>query len=126
MLYPFKIYVKAKTGNTDLCSWQLQGAEILIDFFGSENINIARGTTDPGYSILNLSYLSIKIECYLHWLKIWPPDGATCISCKFGHQMAPLALFIKIWLLDGTTWISSKFGHQMAPLASLVLHNMTR
>ena len=27
--------------------------------------NIARGTTDP--------------------------DGATCISCKFGHQMAPLA-----------------------------------
>ena len=23
--------------------------------------------------------------------QIWPPDGATCMSCKFGHQMAPLA-----------------------------------
>ena len=21
----------------------------------------------------------------------WPPDGATGISCKIGHQMAPLA-----------------------------------
>ena len=24
--------------------------------------------------------------------RIWSPDGATCISSKFGHQMAPLAL----------------------------------
>ena len=29
---------------------------------------------------------------HLHYLQIWPPDGATCISCKYGHQMAPLAL----------------------------------
>ena len=28
---------------------------------------------------------------HLHWLQIWPPDGATCIRCKFGHQMTPLA-----------------------------------
>ena len=28
---------------------------------------------------------------YLNWLQIWSPDGATCISSKFGHQMAPLA-----------------------------------
>ena len=24
-------------------------------------------------------------------LKIWSPYGATCISCKFGHKVAPLA-----------------------------------
>ena len=30
--------------------------------------------------------------CHLHQLQIWPPDSATCISCKFCHQMAPLAL----------------------------------
>ena len=29
---------------------------------------------------------------HLHKFQIWPPDGATCIGCKFGHQMAPLAL----------------------------------
>ena len=29
---------------------------------------------------------------HLHWLQNWPPDGATYISCKFGHQMALLAL----------------------------------
>ena len=28
---------------------------------------------------------------YLNWLQIWSPDGATCISSKFGHQMAPHA-----------------------------------
>ena len=66
---------------------------------------------------------------HLHKLQIWPPDGATCISCKFGHQMALLALFanlatrwshlhkLQIWPPDGTTCISCKFGHQMAPLA---------
>ena len=29
---------------------------------------------------------------HLHWLQVWPPDAAICFSCKFGHQMAPLAL----------------------------------
>ena len=28
---------------------------------------------------------------HLHKLQIWPPDGTICISCKFGHQMTPLA-----------------------------------
>ena len=28
----------------------------------------------------------------LHYLQIWPPDGTTCISCKFGQQMAQLGL----------------------------------
>ena len=30
---------------------------------------------------------------YLNCLQTWSPGGATCISSKFGHQMAPLALF---------------------------------
>ena len=30
--------------------------------------------------------------CHLNWFQIWSPDGITCISSKFGHQMAPLAL----------------------------------
>jgi len=29
---------------------------------------------------------------HLHYFQIWPPHGATYISCKFSHQMAPLAL----------------------------------
>ena len=29
---------------------------------------------------------------HLHQLQIWPPDCATCISYKFGHQMAPLEM----------------------------------
>ena len=33
--------------------------------------NIARGTTDPGYWLFNLSYRSSWIECHLHWLQIW-------------------------------------------------------
>ena len=78
--------------------------------------NIARGTTDPEI------------------------DSVTCISCKFGHQMAPLALVenlfdhqmapdskfryhnlykLHIWPPSGTTWIGLKFGHQVAPLALL-------
>ena len=28
--------------------------------------------------------------------QLWPPDGATCIGCEFGHQMAPLALIPKL------------------------------
>ena len=29
---------------------------------------------------------------HLHELKNWPQDGATCISCKFSHQLESLAL----------------------------------
>ena len=62
-------------------------------------------------------------------MQIWPPDGATCISCKFDHQMAPLALvanlatrwrhlhWLQIWPPDGATCISSKVGHQVVSLA---------
>ena len=48
----------------------------------------------------------------LHQLQNCQPDGATCISSKFGHQMA-------------ATGIGCKFGHQMAPLA-LVTNLATR
>ena len=33
---------------------------------------------------------------HLHKLQIWPPDGTTCISSKFVHQMALLALALKL------------------------------
>ena len=36
-------------------------------------------------------YLATKWH-HLHQLQIWPPDCATCISCKLDYQMAPLAL----------------------------------
>ena len=54
--------------------------------------NVAKGTTDPGYSvcIYNLSYLSSKIEFHLHCFQIWPiVCGSTCISSKFDHQVKP-------------------------------------
>ena len=66
---------------------------------------------------------------HLHILQIWPPDGATCITCKYGQQMAPFTLVanlasrwrhlhkLQIWPPDGATCISCKYGHQMAPLA---------
>ena len=43
-------------------------------------------------------------------------DSVTCISCKFDHQMAPLA-FALVANLATTTWIGLKFGHQVASLA---------
>ena len=66
--------------------------------------NIARGTTDPeidsvtwielGNKIAPLTlvaYLATRWR-HLHYLQIWPTDGAIYISCKFGHQMAPLEI----------------------------------
>jgi len=59
--------------------------------------NIARGTTDPEYWFHNLSKS-------LSWnssnLKVWPPDGATCIDYKVSHPVAVLALvpnFVTKW-----------------------------
>ena len=65
--------------------------------------NIARGTTDPEIDSVTWIELGNKIApltlvAYLatrwrrlHYLQIWPTDGAIYISCKFGLQMAPLA-----------------------------------
>ena len=61
--------------------------------------------------------------CHLHQLQIQSPDGACCISSKFGHLMSPLTLVpnlvtrwrhliqFQIWSPDDSTCISSKFGH---------------
>ena len=49
-----------------------------------QNINIATGTTDPETDSVTWT----KFSDY----KAWSADGATCISYKFDHQMAPLAL----------------------------------
>ena len=53
--------------------------------------NIARGTTDPEIDSVTWITFSNNMDL-LHLVQIWPPDGATCIGCKFGPQMAPLAL----------------------------------
>ena len=37
-----------------------------------------------------VAYLATRWR-HLHYLQIWPTDGAIYISCKFGLQMAPLA-----------------------------------
>ena len=83
---------------------------VKVDFYTSKckkkvkfnKKNIARGTTDPEIDSLTWIELGNKIApltlvAYLatrwrqlHYLQIWPPDGTTCISCKYGHQMAPL------------------------------------
>ena len=42
---------------------------------------------------------------HLHKFQFWPPDGATCIGCKFGHQMAPRAL-VYITCITSLLWIS--------------------
>ena len=69
--------------------------------------NIARGTTDPGYRVYNLSYLSSLIECHLQF-QIWPiVCGSTCISSKFDHQVAP----------GDATSIGPNFGQHVLQLA---------
>ena len=72
-------------------------------------INIARGTTDPGYRVYNLNYLFNYIEfvfilalvlvqnlttrwCHQNWFQIWPTCNAISIGSNFGHQVALLAL----------------------------------
>ena len=57
----------------------------------------------------------------IHRLQFWPPGGATCTDCKFGHQKEPLAS-VANWAT--ISCIGSKFG-QVAPLA-LVLKLATR
>ena len=52
--------------------------------------------TESTFYLLLLGVLATESTCYffvyLHWFQFWPPGGATCISYKFGHQVAPLAL----------------------------------
>ena len=94
--------------------------------------NIARGTTDPWVDLI-ASQFSQQVAC-ICWKcshqkaplalvgKIWPSGGAwenwaprwsTCISKKFGHQMAPHALS---YCLGFTYWhhqlVSTSYFHQ--------------
>ena len=91
----------------------------------------------PRVQHLNLSYLSSKRECHLHWLKTRPTCNAISIGSKFCHHVAIFALVtnlatrwhhlhqLQIWPPDGATYFSCKFSHQMAPLA-LVANLATR
>ena len=66
--------------------------------------NSARGTTDLEIDSVtwikfsnNMAPLALIANLATRWrhlqyLQIWPPDGTTCMSCKFGHQMAPLEM----------------------------------
>ena len=68
---------------------------------------------------------------HLYCLQHWSPFGATCISCKFGHQVAPLTLFtylvtrwrylhcLQNWPPGGTTYIRSKFDELVGFLHQL-------
>ena len=60
------------------------------------NTNIARGTTDPWVDTITRGTLQLANLAnrwhHMHMLEIQPQSGTTCISKKFGHQMAPFAL----------------------------------
>ena len=65
----------------------------------SENFQTARHQVCRPNKTLPEVQRTQKFTPWLNW-----PHGSICISCIFGHQMAPLAII-------------DKFGHQMAPLA---------
>ena len=54
--------------------------------YGFLRENIARGTTDPEI------------------------DSMTCISCKFGHQMAPLKLVAQLHMRESNIYLGSTEG----------------
>ena len=64
-----------------------------------QNINIATGTTDPETDSVTWTKFS-DYKAWpadsATWLQIGPPDGISCISSEFGHQMAKLALVTKL------------------------------
>ena len=82
------------------CKWRLasywRGWIMIITWF-TESIS---GSIVPLAMFWNLA------TRWCHEFQIWPPGGATCIGCKFGHQVAP-------------QYISFKFGHQMTQVADL-------
>ena len=49
-----------------------------------------------------------KVSRWTHLFQSWSPDGATCISFKFGHQMAPLGLKpLNLYNIFGLLWTSA-------------------
>ena len=66
---------------------------------------------------------------HLYWLQIWPLGGTSCISYKFGNQMAPIPNLatrwhqLQIWPPDGISCIATWPGIAMLVLsASWYLH----
>ena len=55
-------------------------------------LNLVAKFPTSGQIRLQCTCISSKqVMPHVMQLKLVPPDGATCISSKFGHQMAPLA-----------------------------------
>ena len=90
------------------CSVMKWSPTLLKKRFLVITLNIARGTTDPGYWVYNLNYLFDNIE-FIFILaaeifssfrlnSICPLCLWQCffVKCKIGHQMAPLAIILKI------------------------------
>ena len=54
-----------------------------------------------GYQVASLALVTNLATRWRHlrWFQFWPPGGTTCISYKFGHQVAPLAhcLWLPYW-----------------------------
>ena len=79
--------------------------------------NIARGTTDPGYRVYNLSYLSSWIECHLYWSKfgqmyVVPLVLVQNLTTRWCHQN-----WFQIWPTCNAISIGSNFDPQVALLA---------
>ena len=76
--------------------WKGSQTKLLLESIAQVYMNIARGTVDQGIDSITWSYLiNYKFDqrlAPLALLQIWPPGSATCINCKFGHQVASLAL----------------------------------
>ena len=91
------IYVDTTVTSQSDCVTMLWHSDLSLS-----ELNIATGTTDLGYWVHNLRnffqpklfqiHLSQNQMTLLARLSIWPPDGATCIGCKFGHQVAQPAI----------------------------------
>ena len=118
-----------RTQGIDFTTWVNLSTRIVWNWFQWNFLNWLQIWPPDGATCIGHWLPILPLDAPLaYWFQIWPPDGANCISCKFAHQMAPLALvpylttrwhhlhWLQTWPPDGTTWISCKFGHQMSPL----------
>ena len=87
--------------------------------------NIVRGTMDP--EIDSVTWIKFGNNITPLELQIWPPDGATCMSSKFGHQMVPLESLALPHCLGLPYWhyllVLSWYLHQLESY-QLSLHNL--
>ena len=100
-VFPFPVFLNCWMGVFDTlylgCVFGILGCfcyfegyfDTLRGVFGKETLPEAQRTQKL------TTWLGLNLATtwhHLHMLQIWPPDGATCISCKVGHQMTPHAL----------------------------------